>query len=82
MTTTTIADDIETECPACGEPRRQYTCRRCGVSAQLINCGHYAQPRPISGLTGETLCDACAWADTLAREEAARLLVRKTIAND
>ena len=57
--TTMIADDIEPECPACGEPRREYTCRRCGVSAQLINCGHYHQPRPISGLTGETLCDAC-----------------------
>jgi predicted RNA-binding protein with PUA domain len=56
---TTIPDDVETACRECGVPSEERTCRRCGVSAQLVDCGHYAQPRPISGAAGETLCDAC-----------------------
>ncbi len=57
-----IPDDPEPACPECGEPSRERTCRRCGISAYLIDCGHYLQPRPISSSTGETLCDAC-WED-------------------
>lgn len=69
-----ISDDAEESCPECGEARRERTCSRCGVSALLIDCGHYDQPRPIDcDFTGETLCDMCAaavQAERRAAEEA------------
>lgn len=53
-------------CPHCDEPAVYRTCSACGRSAWVIDCGHYAQPRPISagridGSEGYKLfCDDCA----------------------
>ena len=55
-----VQDDAEESCPACGTPRQTYTCDDCGVSAKLIDCGHYAQPRPIAQDGGGSVyCDDC-----------------------
>jgi hypothetical protein len=35
-------------CPACGAEAEARTCSTCGVSGWIIDCGHYAQPRPIA----------------------------------
>jgi hypothetical protein len=49
------------KCPECGTPARLRTCSVCGgTPAWLIDCGHYAQPRPISaGPDGKDYCDEC-----------------------
>lgn len=35
-------------CPACATQAAQRTCSQCGISAWVIDCGHYAQPRPLA----------------------------------
>jgi len=53
-------------CPHCGEQATYRTCSVCGLSAWIIDCGHYAQPRPIAaGKVGgregyKTFCEDCA----------------------
>lgn len=62
----TIPDDPEAACASCGERAEVRTCHVCGVSARLIDCGHYWQPRPIAagranGMDGgHDYCQACA----------------------
>lgn len=47
-------------CNRCGEPARYRTCKTCGESAWIIDCGHYDQPRPIAADEhGEDVCDDC-----------------------
>jgi hypothetical protein len=54
------------KCSHCGEPAKERTCSTCGLSAWIIDCGHYPQPRPIAvGRTGglelhRDFCSACA----------------------
>lgn len=54
------------KCPDCGTPAELMTCEVCGKQAWLIDCGHYDQPRPITGgkIDGSDLghiyCDGCA----------------------
>lgn len=55
-------------CPDCGTPAEWYECRACGDGAWLIDCGHYPQPRPISGEDDVAYCDVC-WAAKEAAEE-------------
>jgi hypothetical protein len=43
-----IPSDPESYCPDCGTPRRPWKCHDCGRTAELIDCGHYPQPRPIA----------------------------------
>lgn len=60
-TASTILDDPDVACPSCGTPRRTYRCHRCHRSAELIDCGHLPQPRPIApDAAGVMLCDDCA----------------------
>lgn len=45
-----IPEGLNTEdevCP-CGTPATFRTCVECGVSGWIIDCGHYAQPRPLA----------------------------------
>ena len=65
-------DNYEVEggsCPHCGEPARLRECYFCGKREWLIDCGHYAQPRPIAGngtaSPNNDVCDDCeaAWED-------------------
>lgn len=55
------ADDPEPECARCEVQREQWTCDDCGLSALLIDCGHYDQPRPIAHDGGghHVYCDDC-----------------------
>ena len=62
-----VRDDADEACPECGAARQERTCAGCGVSARLIDCGHYDQPRPISAATGTTWCDTC-FATTITSE--------------
>ncbi len=56
--TNTIAND--TTCTDCGAEPRFLACIGCGVSAQITDCGHMAQPRPIApDATGRPVCDTC-----------------------
>lgn len=60
-----VRDDAGERCPDCGAPRKRRTCWQCGLSAELIDCGHYPQPRPIAqgyGMgddLGRSYCDQC-----------------------
>ena len=48
-------------CPYCGELRERLACVDCGVEAEVINCGHYAQPQPVAASKhdGDPVCDEC-----------------------
>ena len=72
-----IVDDTDEACPDCGATRQERTCAGCGVSARLIDCGHYAQPRPISAATGTTWCDACFVTTTSKPEHAPAMTAEK-----
>jgi len=58
-----IPDGLQREgdiCPDCGEPAEYRTCADCGKSGWVIDCGHYAQPRPLSAdASGSIVCDDC-----------------------
>ncbi len=42
-------DEVEGgKCPRCGELARKRTCDECGKTGWIIDCGCYAQPRPIA----------------------------------
>jgi hypothetical protein len=67
-----IPDGLQADgdsCPACGEGAVERCCVDCGVSGWVIDCGHYAQPRPLSagredGSAGhKTFCLDCAQSD-------------------
>lgn len=42
-------------CPSCGELAVHRTCDCCGISAWIIDCEHYDQPRPIC----DSVCEEC-----------------------
>jgi len=52
-------------CPDCGTPAALRTCDTCDTSAWIIDCGHYAQPRPIAAGRADgsdlhhTYCEDC-----------------------
>lgn len=47
-------------CNRCGEPAKYRTCETCGESAWIIDCGHYAQPRPLAADEyGHIVCNDC-----------------------
>jgi hypothetical protein len=52
-----IPDDPP-ECEDCGVRRKQRVCESCGVSAELIDCGHYGRPE-IAGDSIKDYCDTC-----------------------
>lgn len=60
----------DTDCEACGATAEERTCSRCGKSGAVTDCGHRAQPRPISSGWGDgydphlVFCAACS--DALA----------------
>lgn len=61
----TIPDDAD--CRLCGAQAEQRTCRDCGATAMIVDCGCKAQPRPIAAdESGDPVCDACS--DTRAAE--------------
>jgi len=37
------------ECPSCGETATWLSCADCNRAAFIIDCEHYAQPRPLAG---------------------------------
>jgi hypothetical protein len=43
-----IESDPEEECSPCWTARQARTCSVCGREADLIDCGHYDQPWPIT----------------------------------
>lgn len=57
-------------CPDCLEPAEYRVCDECGRGAWIIDCGHYAQPRPYAAGRSDgsdlhhTYCEDCAAADT------------------
>lgn len=57
------------KCPDCGKHAEYRTCDECGESAWVIDCGHYAQPRPIAAGRANgsdahhTYCRRCAEVD-------------------
>ncbi len=53
-------NDEGERCPDCGETTELMTCEKCGNSGHIINCGHFAQPRPIAGDDGHSICCECA----------------------
>lgn len=36
------------KCPDCGRIAELRRCGRCGCEGWIIDCGHYAQPRPLA----------------------------------
>ncbi len=52
-------NDEGERCPDCGETAELLTCEKCENRGQIINCGHYAQPRPIAGDDGRLVCCEC-----------------------
>ena len=66
MTMSTEYRNDPERCPDCNRTGHVRTCNDCGVSAYLVDCGDYAQPRPIaSGRVdgsdqGHDYCDDCA----------------------
>ena len=64
-----IPDGLQDEgevCPDCDMDAVELECCMCGIGGYVINCGHYAQPRPIAaGRHGgldmhQTYCCDCA----------------------
>lgn len=49
------------ECPSCGEKSMWLECVDCGRGGYIIDCGHYAQPRPLAGTKhgSDTTCADC-----------------------
>jgi hypothetical protein len=53
-------------CPDCGSASALRQCCACGRQGYVIDCGHYAQPRPLAAGRAdgsrlwETYCTACA----------------------
>jgi len=53
-------------CATCDEPARERTCRMCGRTMWILDCGHMPQPTPIAAgrADGSDLhhdyCDECA----------------------
>ena len=58
MQTLELYADADCEiCPAQAERRR---CVQCGLTMQIVDCGHYDQPRPISADDrGRMVCAEC-----------------------
>jgi hypothetical protein len=54
-------------CPFCHTKADYRSCDICGKSAWIIDCGHYDQPRTISGDESETTCGDC-WAEKREKE--------------
>ena len=47
-------------CTDCGEEPELRTCVECGISAEMVDCGHQDQPRPLAAdQDGEVRCDDC-----------------------
>ena len=59
MTTTPeIANDPP--CQACGTQPEQRECTDCAKSADIVDCGHQDQPRPLAAdQDGEVRCETC-----------------------
>ena len=50
-------------CPTCGTRAEFRECESCDASGWIIDCGHFAQPRPLAAAadgSGRCLCDECA----------------------
>lgn len=68
-----ICDDME--CKACGLKPVRLTCSDCGATGNVVDCGHKAQPRPISASEspgGPPVCEPCERAREAARAERMR----------
>lgn len=46
-------------CPDCGHEADYRECDECSKAGWVIDCGHYAQPRPIAPLEHRMFCDDC-----------------------
>ena len=58
--TTTYHIAHDEDCNLCDATARVITCEMCGVSAQITDCGHMVQPRPIASDGSTDICWSCA----------------------
>lgn len=62
MTTQTTTETTTDRCLDCGKRAEWRRCAHCGAEAVVIDCGHRAQPAPISAsayLRHEATCEEC-----------------------
>lgn len=53
-------DNQDDHCPDCGVSAEYRYCDNCPNAGYVIDCGHYAQPRPIASVGHKMLCTRCA----------------------
>ena len=61
MENTDTTKTLPETCPDCGWPREHRACVGCGVEADVIDCGHSAQPVEIAASkhNGDPVCEDC-----------------------
>lgn len=70
---TTIWIDNDEPCKWCAAQPHKRTCADCNATADITDCGHMSQPRPIAAdERGDDLCDECYAARHQRRSEANR----------
>jgi len=70
-TKNTDLQNVNDQCRSCGKLAQLRVCEDCGLAGYVIDCGHYAQPRPLaaSERDGETTCASCEDDRSTARRE-------------